>query len=236
MRKLIFIFALMLTVSCDKQDDDVIIIEAEQATNLNLVLNGSEAGKYVAYVDPTDTSDLFDSSWVHINIGALRFPVILPDVNGDLYKLVSTSMFGSRKHRLTVANARGSNVWNGWILASDGTPTNLGQDFYSVEDILCFAEVIECAKDDYALTSFDGLEEVSIQGQSWFLTGKQINGADVVVRIIGAYYIFEVATQKTDNPETNGVKNFKTIPAADKPEFTGSIYSLEDALALINSL
>ena len=92
MRKLIFIFALMLTVSCDKQDDDVIIIEAEQATNLNLVLNGSEAGKYVAYVDPTDTSDLFDSSWVHINIGALRFPVVLPDVNGDLYTLVSTSL------------------------------------------------------------------------------------------------------------------------------------------------
>ena len=146
MRKLIFIFALMLTVSCDKQDDDTIIIETEQATNLNLVLNGSEAGKYVAYVDPTDTSDLFDSSWVHINIGALRFPVILPDVNGDLYKLVSTSVFSSRKYRLMLANERGSDIWNAWSVASDGTPTNLGQDFDSIEEALCFAEVLECAK------------------------------------------------------------------------------------------
>ena len=146
MRKLIFIFALMLTVSCDKQDDDAIIIEAEQATNLNLVLNGSEAGKYVAYVDPADTSDLFDSSWVHINIGALRFPVILPDVNGDLYTLVSTSVFSSRKYRLMLANERGSDIWNAWSVAGDGTPTNLGQDFDSIEEALCFAEVLECAK------------------------------------------------------------------------------------------
>ena len=230
--------ALVLGVTaCQKEESvEIEIMQSEQATNLNLVLDGSEAGKYVAYVDPTDTSDLFDSSWVHINIGALRFPVILPDVNGDLYTLVSTSMFGSRKHRLTVANARGSNVWNGWILASDGTPTNLGQDFYSVEDILCFAEVIECTKADSTLTSFDGLEEVSIKGQSWFLTGKQINEADVVVRNVSTFYFIDVATQKVDNPETNGVKNYQAIPEADKPEFTDSWYNFEDALALINSL
>ena len=240
MRKLLLILVAVLgMVACEKEemnDRNYDAIQQEQATNLNSILKDPNTGKYVAYVDPTDTSDLFDSSWVHINIGALRFPVRLPDVNGDLYTLVSTSVFGSRKHGLTVANARGSNVWNGWSVAGDGTPTNLGQDFYSVEDVLCFAEVIECAKDDADLTSFDGLEEVSIQGQSWFLTGKQINEADVVVRMISTFYIFEVAKQKVDNPETNGIKNFKTIPAADKPEFTGNIYSLEDALNVINSL
>ena len=99
------------------------------------------------------------------------------------------------------------------------------------------AAIAGILNDIATLTSFDGLEEVSLQGQTWLITGKQIDGADVLVRQIGTAYIFEVGTQRTDNPETGGVKNYETIPAADKPDFVGGIYpTLEAALALVNGL